>query len=343
MAFDETVAIFAPSLMRELSRAPGIKAHEAGNLGEKRIRALRRWEKSLLQMSLYADEIWLPAMHRYGMSDSLVVEEGHNPASVAIHYEYHDLIRENHEEIQSVLRRLEPLIDAAIIRFYNPYEVYYEHVAEPLFGSRRGYTPDEFANAWPDTFVAEGLLFASALGKPYTALTRDEEQVIGKAVGDIRTLSALEGRIALGLVKMELPGFDTDPQSLADARKDEETFYAFRSTIRSMFRQMNETEIGPNFEREIRQLRDDVVIPELTKLNEQCSRIRSLGNFSRSGAITFSAGAIASLATASLAGLGVAGITFAAEILLKLLFAKPEPSAQFFNRIQVAGSPLPRA
>jgi hypothetical protein len=71
-------------------------------------------------------------------------------------------------EAAQALVALDPLVDAGIVVLYPPLSCYYESVAEDLFGTRRGFTPDEMSNAWPDLYVAEGLHYAKAFQASYT-------------------------------------------------------------------------------------------------------------------------------------------------------------------------------
>ena len=94
------------------------------------------------------------------------------------------------------LEHLEPLIQSGAICLSPAIATYSNHVAVPLFGKMRYFTENEMNHAWPDLYVAEGLVYAKAFDASYTALRYDEFQALQRGAEDLsRSIGVADHRV----------------------------------------------------------------------------------------------------------------------------------------------------
>ena len=84
-----------------------------------------------------------------------------------------------------------------------------ENVSTALFGNPRGYGSRELQLAWPEMFVAEGMLYAREFDASYVALDAKEEAIVDGARDLSKFLSVADQRLLSALPRMELPAFES--------------------------------------------------------------------------------------------------------------------------------------
>src|SRR5262249_1285081 len=145
-------------------------------------------------------------------------------------------------------------------------------------GTSRNLSEDELAAAWPEAYVAEGVTYAKLLGATYTALYPDEYAAFGTAAKEIsHALGVVDSRVLSSLPHMQLPYFDRlDASTLAAVRDEEQSFEDFRKVLRDVAKMLPGGIEDPQFEREVRTIEEDLLIPMLRKLYETVSGTQAL-------------------------------------------------------------------
>lgn len=373
------VSIFAPSFMRdklsvtEFARsspdprttglvrnldlsvfdvAPGqsseIDTRRATLNGHKR--NVSAWFNSVLNICLYADEVWIPSVFLgdYGPATNdprnTDVDDWfrapyslpHGPISV--HREYSEAWIEYGSEFRSFFKAITPLVNAGVIRIYNFAQIYMDNVSEPLLGEKRWMTEHEIRNSYPDLFVAEGLLFAKALGVPYTATRLEEIEAINASLGSMESLLQTDRKAVTLMSEAAMPGLNLAPEDIVAARMDSEAFEGFRRVIRQISRDLPNIIGSQDDLKEIELLERDLLLPEIDRLSSSVSKSSVLSRNVKPNAISFSAGALASLAakvdpaTAIAAG----ALTALGRVVLTEIFdrKKLEPEARFISYLK---------
>jgi hypothetical protein len=357
------IDIFAPTLLRH-APSPDSLSHPIDSID-----LVPSWITGILHLCLYADKLWVPdpteivarqiaartdadivpRFERLGVHEPISILDGDSiiihkplrdhPVLQTIHRVFTDTSKERaHESNTAVramyaLRALQPLIDSGTIQLYPPIASYMRWVAQPLFGEQRFFTQDELATAWPELYVAEGVLYANKFAACYTALQQDEFDALKNASENIKALD-LENKLGVAskrifacLPRWKLPSFwSLDASVLVKMRENESAFEDFRALIREMTEKLPAGLEDPDFESEARRLETDHVTPTLAKLVEQLNGISALRTHARAAGMDFVAGALAGLVlTGELSPSMLTGtVNVLAKTLLKI-FAQREP------------------
>lgn len=166
-------SILAPSLFRYYSSGefgvPGARNAGIGNA---------YWISLLVNLSFLADSVWLPDPTEMIARAHSAIPEVYWSQGMLNSGEISDLIF----EAMLVLERIQPLIDAGVVRLFPAVRLYEEAVASRLLGEVRSFSSAEMAASWPHGVVAEGLIFSSELGASYAALAEEEMESMLLAV-----------------------------------------------------------------------------------------------------------------------------------------------------------------
>ena len=313
---------------------------------------VKSWFESVLNLCLYADELWIPSVFLGGQSHTSATNEPRRTrlntwydapgwqqeGLVAVHYEYSKSWIEYGSEFRAFFKAISPLVHAGIIRIYNFSHIYMEDVSESLLGEKRWMTQNEIDHSYPELFVAEGLLFAKALGVPYTSTRMEEIDAINMSVAHIEGLLPTDRKAVTLLSEAALPGMNIAPEAIVAARLDSEAFDGFRRIIRQVSRDLPEIISSSSDIKELKLLESDLLLPEIDRLNAAVSKSGLLARSLKPNAISFSAGALASLALRADPSIALASgaLTTLGRVVLTELFDKQElaPEARFISHLR---------
>lgn len=346
--------LYAPALLRttygaSMARPDDFRSgfdipdHIRGLYGAANIKALRRiplaWEKSILQLILYVDELYLP-----DLLDLVELEKYHTSFySLAVHQDIFDLSQAFYNQMKRFYERLEPLEEAGIVKYYNPISTYLDDVAVQLTGTRRFLTRNELNDAWPSLFVLEGVLTAEALGVPYTSITSDEINALRKAEASLRSTLNVEGDLLSALSAIELPGFALDADTIIRARRDNEAHEDFRKILRVASGSMRGSVENNDFQNYANEWNKDILRPAFDELRKSTIKSAVLSKAVVPNVISFSSGLMGSLAIGSeLQNAISAGlVTAVGAAILTAFFEKApkRPAIRFYNHIRMKETP----
>ncbi|MDP5220366.1 hypothetical protein Q5Y75_24565 [Ruegeria sp. 2205SS24-7] len=313
-------------------------------------RTVTAWFNSVLNICLYADEVWIPSVFlgdykpatndpaRTYVGDWFEAPHTDRGGPIAVHREYSEAWIEYGAEFRAFFKAITPLVNSGVIRIYNFARVYMDEIAEPLLGVRRWMTEREIENSYPDLFVAEGLLFAKALGVPYTATHLEEIDAMNASVAHLEGLLPTDRKAITLLSEAALPGMTLDPEVMVAARMDSEAFEGFRRVIRQISRDLPSIVGSANDLKEIKLLERDLLHPEIHRLNSLVSKSGILSRSFKPNAISFSAGALASLALKADPSMALASgaLTTLGRVVLTELFERQKlaPEARFIGHLR---------
>lgn len=315
-------------------------------------RHVSSWFNAILNTCLYADEVWIPSVflgHSHftkndpentDVEDWFQVPSQRRYETIALHHDYSQAWSEYGAEFRSFFQTIRPLVNAGIIRIYNFALIYMEQVSEPLLGEKRWMTEHEISNSYPDLFVAEGLLFAKALGVPYTATRMEEIDAINNSAKRAGELLQTDRNAVTLLSEATMPGLELSPDNIVKARMDNEAFEDFRSVIRRVSRDLPRLVGSQDALKEIELLERDLLHPEIQRLNSQVSKSGVLARNLKPNAISFTAGALASLALKADPTTAIASgaLTTLGRVILTEIFDRQEldPEARFISHLRAS-------
>ena len=235
------------------------------------------------------------------------------------------------------LEYLEPLIQSGAICLYPAIATYRNHVAVPLFGEMRYFTENEMNHAWPDLYVAEGLLYAKAFDASYTALRHDEFQALQRGAEELsRSIGVADHRVLAALPRMTLPFFgEMEVENLVNVRANDETFADFRKLLRELARDLVAGVEDLAFDMEVRRLEKEKVTPGLKKLIQDINGTTSLKARLKDFGTDFTAGALGTLVLkadvkeALLGGTATALAKALGKLLMQRTKVRPAASAVY--------------
>lgn len=174
----DALAIFAPSLhRRRQSEAQIVDPEDLRGRGSH----YDRWLLEIVHLSLFVDQIWIP--------DPAEIVARALDDVIRPRIAVHDFLADPREACEALIAiaPLQPLVEAGVVRYYPALTLYETFVSQELFGVRRDFDAHELATAWPNGFVAEGLVYAEALDATYTGLAREEFDALRGAARTERT------------------------------------------------------------------------------------------------------------------------------------------------------------
>jgi hypothetical protein len=337
----DTIEIFAPALLRTK------KEHFYDAEPDSSSAFLSRdLETKILNMCLYVDCLWIPDpleilaskfIHQIERYDYEHFEEYSFLAELGVHDDLLHPNSVNDWRLDKITRSFRPLIEAGIIRLYPALTTYHKHVSNALFGIDRSFTAEEMKNAWPDLYVAEGLLYAKAFDASYTALRLQEFGALERASKELlRSIGTFDHRVLAALPCMTLPFLEkVDAETITSVRSNDESFADFRKLLRELSRDLVAGVEDPAFELEVQRLEQDKVTPGLRKLYEDVNGTTSLRARLTDFGTDFTAGALGTLVLKSdvkealLGGTATALAKALARLLMQRTKGRPAASAVY--------------
>jgi hypothetical protein len=287
----DEIEIIAPSLMRIFERNYDVEY------------AIDSWKREILHLCLFVDKVWLPdpselIVNILGRPDmETPMKAGHASWIANINGLDSYLGLSFSANLLKTVEELYPLVDAGIVAFYPPIEVYKSEVAFPLFGENRYFTDEELVSAWPDLFVSEGLLFADALNASYAALDFEEFNAISRSINSSgmssTNLGLTDSSLIAALPQLKLPFFSKlDARLLVNVRQDEQAFDDFRAVLRKFSRELIQGLEDPRFSKTVAELEKEELEPKFKELADSINTTKVLRESLSDEGIAFAAGAI---------------------------------------------------
>lgn len=353
-------SVFAPAVMRDcLFVASGLGDSGPEQSGNDQAERVLKWENSLLNMCLYADKVYVPTfvsedsgyrLERGGYVDAGVLASSASfgwrdgkPMALGVHESFSKVSSQNRDLLYRMFDRLLPLIKSNIIELYNPYEIFYGRISRKLLGKKRWFTQKELDTAWPNLFVAEGLLFAEHFGVPYTAVTQSELSAIQDAAVQAQRSLKIDQKLMFVLPKLSVPSYVVDPKALVEARMNSQEFEEARSSLRGVARLMETASDDPHLEREVTQFYVDEFLPQMNGWVANKSSGKGLHHGIKEAGIDFSAGALAAVTLAAdiAETLASGGMTALSRVILQRILTQDKSSAteRYFQSVFVHNQP----
>jgi hypothetical protein len=313
--------VFAPRVFDALEfNRLGSRHHQADLM--RREWDVEKWKRQVLHLCLYTDSLWLPdpveliagsigswAQARWSlMVHETLMTRPYIAADIA----------------EALTGDLAPLVDAGAIKLYPAITRFRRGVSMALFGVARSFTDEELTTGWPDTYVAEGLLYAQEFDASYVALDNAEFGALQAAMRDVAQIAGVaDQRILATLPRMKLPYFERlNAKTLVSVRASDASFNDFRSLLRETSRQLVAGVDDPQFDVEVARLEKDSLTPALSKLVSDVKGTTTLRERLADARIDFMAGALGGFVLkGDLAAAVVAGAaTSLAKALMKTVF-----------------------
>lgn len=262
---------------------------------------------------------------------------------------------ENAIDFLQVIQDLAPLFESGVLDLYPPQKVYKTKVAEQLFGRVRSFKDEELENAWPDLFVAEGLLFSKSLNSSYASIYSAEFTAINSTLSrisdefkknsELKILNSIDTKLIAALPRLKLPYFEEmDANSLAQVRLNDENFDKFREKLRALTDRIKGEAGNPRFTQDVLQAEkelDNEVQELLNKVDFVTSLRKNLAN----NGIDFGVGVFVGMALMASQPLGAAieaaALSALGKALLVTLVEQRDPVARV--AYQLSSGRIPRA